>query len=349
MNILSNDIFDIAFVFKADEVKNFLSDCCGRSNVFIIYYKERNNRDTRSRSLIPIGNWEAFHQNNSYPLRIWHGLQSIGKEIRTSLWSCSSSEKRSHSISISNEVWFYFSRSLNLVCEIKERKMRRMILSHLPDLSLQPNFQLIPLQLLGIRTQDQLSMLQLLIGALTGIGIKKRMLEVDDATKKKKRKFLSNGDIVKRIGPLPEEVGKIDMKVNLRGTKNTGIDFIYDSSTSLLKIQIRYTKLNIKVDPQDSQYSLENLFQNKDVEKNDKNEENNVPVPAPVVVNEDIDIIGKIFHDTDAKTMYKVKSVLNENEIEVVEYEFMRQYEFGEQITYNKSKAMLLISEQDNN
>ena len=85
------------------------------------------------------------------------------------------------------------------------------------------------------------------------------------------------------------------------------------------------------------------------MQKNDKNEENNVPVPAPVVVNEDIDIIGKIFHDSDAKTMYKVKSVLNDNEIEVVEYEFMRQYEFGEQITYNKSKAMLLISEQDNN
>ena len=57
------------------------------------------------------------------------------------------------------------------------------------------------------------------------------------------------------------------MKVNLRGTKNTGIDFIYDYSTSLLKIQIRYTTLNIKVDPQDSQYSLENLFQNKDVKK----------------------------------------------------------------------------------
>ena len=163
--------------------------------------------------------------------------------------------------------------------------------------------------------QDQLSMLQLLIGASTGIGIKKRMLEVDDATKKKKRKFLSNGDIVKRIGPLPEEVGKIDMKVNLRGTKNTGIDFIYDSSTSLLKIQIRYTKLNIKVDPQDSQYSLENLFQNKDVEKNDKNEENIVPVPAPVVENEDIEIIAKLFHDSDANTMYKVKSFLNENEI----------------------------------
>ena len=165
----------------------------------------------------------------------------------------------------------------------------------------------------------------------------------------RKRKFLTNGDLVKHIGPLPEEVDEIDMKVNLRGTKKPGIYFIYDSSTSLLKIQIRYTTLNIKVDPQDSQYSLENLFQNKDVKKNDKNEENNVPVPAPVVVNEDIEIIGKIFQDTDAKTMYKVKSVLNENEIEVVEFEFMSQYEFGEQITYNKSKAMLLISEQDNN
>ena len=41
--------------------------------------------------------------------------------------------------------------------------------------------------------------------------------------------------------------------------------------------------------------------------------------------------------------------IKNSLEIEVVEYEFMRQFEFGEQITYNKSKAMLLISKQDFN
>lgn len=56
MKILSNDIIDIAFVFKADEVKNFLSDCYRRLNVFIIYYKEINHRGIRSRSLIYIEN-----------------------------------------------------------------------------------------------------------------------------------------------------------------------------------------------------------------------------------------------------------------------------------------------------
>ena len=36
------------------------------------------------------------------------------------------------------------------------------------------------------------------------------------------------------------------MKVYLRGTKTNGIDFVYDSTTSLLKIQVRYTILTVK-------------------------------------------------------------------------------------------------------
>ena len=38
VSILSTEIIDIAFVFKADEVKPFLSDCCRRVNVFIVYF-----------------------------------------------------------------------------------------------------------------------------------------------------------------------------------------------------------------------------------------------------------------------------------------------------------------------
>ena len=36
------------------------------------------------------------------------------------------------------------------------------------------------------------------------------------------------------------------MKVHLRGTKTNGIDFVYDSTTSLLKIQVPYTTLTVK-------------------------------------------------------------------------------------------------------
>ena len=87
MKISSNDIVDIAFVFKADDIQKFLCDCCGRSNVFIIHYKERNHTHSTNRPLIFIENWQPFHKNNSYPLLIWHGLQTIGKEICTCLWS----------------------------------------------------------------------------------------------------------------------------------------------------------------------------------------------------------------------------------------------------------------------
>ena len=56
MKISSNDIVDIAFVFKADDVQKFLCDCCGRSNVFIIHYKERNYTRSSNRTLILIEN-----------------------------------------------------------------------------------------------------------------------------------------------------------------------------------------------------------------------------------------------------------------------------------------------------
>ena len=175
-------------------------------------------------------------------------------------------------------------------CEIQEREMRRMIISYLPDMSLQPNFQIVPLQLIGIRTKNQLSLLQLLIGALTGIGIKKRMFEFDEGTNKKKRKFLSNGDLVKHIRPLPDKVSEIDMKVKLRGTNISDIDFVYDSSTSILKIQIRYTILNIVAGPQ---LLLENLF-------HDRNEETTIPLPAPIIPDETIHtLLNNLFYDTE--------------------------------------------------
>ena len=78
--------------------------------------------------------------------------------------------------------------------------------------------------------------------------------------RKKYRTILSNGYLVKRIGLLPDEVAEIDMKVKLRITNKPGIDFVYDSSTSLLKIQIQYTILNIV---SDHQLLLENLFHNR--------------------------------------------------------------------------------------
>ena len=67
--------------------------------------------------------------------------------------------------------------------------MRCMIISYLPDMSLQPNFQIVPLQLIGIRTKNQLSLLQLLIGALTSIEIKKECLKLMKVLIRKKGNF----------------------------------------------------------------------------------------------------------------------------------------------------------------
>ena len=56
MKASSNNIVDIVFVFKADQVQKFLSYCCSRSNAFIVHYKEKNHTLIRNRPLIPIEN-----------------------------------------------------------------------------------------------------------------------------------------------------------------------------------------------------------------------------------------------------------------------------------------------------
>ena len=87
MKISSNNIINILFVLKVDEVQKILSNYCRRLNIFIIHYKDRNDTSTRNRSLIPIKNWQPFHNNNFYLLRIYQYLQTIRKEIYTYLWS----------------------------------------------------------------------------------------------------------------------------------------------------------------------------------------------------------------------------------------------------------------------
>ena len=100
------------------------------------------------------------------------------------LWSSYKATKWSRSISLSNEVWSYFCYFLNFLCDVQKCKLRRQIYSYLLDLSVEPNLTYITLQLIGIRATDQLSLLQLVLGSLTGIGNRKPIFEVNQSSKK---------------------------------------------------------------------------------------------------------------------------------------------------------------------
>ena len=43
-----------------------------------------------------------------------------------------------------------------------------------------------------------------------------------------------------------------------------------------------------------------------------------------------------------------MKSILNENEVQVVLYDFMKDTELDETHTYDRNKAILLINQQEN-
>ena len=57
MFVLSTEIVDTAFVFKADEVKLFLSKYSGRGNVFVTYFEKKHRG---CYILCPIENWQPF-------------------------------------------------------------------------------------------------------------------------------------------------------------------------------------------------------------------------------------------------------------------------------------------------
>ena len=54
--------------------------------------------------------------------------------------------------------------------------------------------------------------------------------------------------------------------------------------------------------------------------------------------------INKLFYDTETLSWYKNKSILNENEIQVVLFDFMKDIELDESINYNKRKAFLYLT-----
>ena len=51
-----------------------------------------------------------------------------------------------------------------------------------------------------------------------------------------------------------------------------------------------------------------------------------------------VKVVDKLFYDTETLSWYKVKSILNKNEVQVVLFDFMKDVELDERINYNKSK-----------
>jgi len=71
------------------------------------------------------------------------------------------------------------------------------------DMSLLPTKRDTVLEMVAIRSSQKLELFSNLIGILLFVGIKRRSYNIDAHSKKKKRKYMSNGDIVRRIGVLP--------------------------------------------------------------------------------------------------------------------------------------------------
>ena len=139
------------------------------------------------------------------------------------------------------------------------------------------------------------------------------------------------------------------MKVHLRGTKTNSIDFVYDSTTSLLKIQVRYTTLTVKAGHHVTFQQLlneVNCSNGSSIQVVNEVNHDNQPGSDHKDNHVDLSLINESFWDSDSNVNYKVKSLINDQLIKVICYDFMLDQESGDEIEYSKSQAIKFINQQ---
>ena len=141
-----------------------------------------------------------------------------------------------------------------------ERNIKRSHTLYCNDMSLLPTKYNVVLEMVVMRSSQQLELFSNLIGMLSFIGIKRRCYDIDTHSKNKKRKYMSNGNIVRRIRVLPSinQCEATPKTLKLRGEVGIRLDLIYKRLSSRLRIQIRYSILVIN--PEMKRIKIKDLF-----------------------------------------------------------------------------------------
>jgi hypothetical protein len=221
--ILSNDVHDIAFVFRAETLEHIWTDLAGMSRVFF----------TRHLDHVPY----SCHVVESYPCRLWFSLLNL-KEKLTKMTSSKRQMqlcKNSMTTMLSLEAWKYLSRFFHV---IHFQKFQTKV-QQFSDLSLLSKSSVKHCQMIRIMNPTDVATARGLFGITFGIGSRNV-----PPRKGRPRKVLEMGDIVNIVQPPAEVVtGKFK-----EFTSEQRIDFVYEESCRSLSIRIVYSDVRAESD-----------------------------------------------------------------------------------------------------
>lgn len=255
---------DIAFVFHADVFETELLNCAGMNKVFYTRYCYDGNDRLL---LVDCHHFNPFSNNmsyESYPSRIWWSTLDIKDNVAKLLNDTKQyqSLKKSVAIRFSLESWLYLIRCIQLSNPIYieyHRNQTYKLLHH--DLTLSSHSRKIFLKLLRIDSPRTMQCARQIFGNTFGVGIRNRA-----PNKGNPPRSMHHGDIVNVVNVSNDQLLDYDER-RKEFTCAQGVDFIYNDKCRMLKIRVRYTRVEAQADVV---FTTLNLTQRPLVNPNDR-------------------------------------------------------------------------------
>jgi hypothetical protein len=231
---------DIAFVFHFNVLEYDLPNCAGMSRVFYTrFHYDRSNRlqevDCRHHS--PFSTVVL----DSYPSRIWFSIMEVKEKIEKLLNDPKQYQmcKKMVPLNLSLESWSYLSTNLVNSGPVVARYVRSNTKKYMHcDLGLSSHRIKDILTLVRIDCLIGLEGARKIFGSTFGIGVRNRA-----PNKGKSRVTLHHSDIVNFVD-VQSNVHYKEYERRKEYVAGQGIDFIYNPASRVLKIQLRYCKVD---------------------------------------------------------------------------------------------------------
>jgi hypothetical protein len=231
------DVKDLAFVFHADTLEKQYVNCAGMTRVYFTRY--RFHHDGRP-ELIDCRVHAPFSSTyvESYPSRIWFFLLEVKHVMEKMLNDAKQFQpcRKMTTMKCSLECWHYFTQCMCSSDAVFSHYRRNHTDKFLHcDLSLSSCSTKKELNLVRIDSSRSMRCARNLFGTTFGIGIRNR------APRRGERPvLLHHGDVVNLVDVAGD--GMLQVNRLEEFVPHPGIDFLYDSSSRLLKIRVRYSR-----------------------------------------------------------------------------------------------------------
>jgi hypothetical protein len=239
-----NAVKDIAFVFHINVVEHEYPNCAGMSRVFYTRY-QYNDRDVLvvvdSRVHCPF----SCVVLDSYTTRIWYSILDVKRNVEKMLNDAKQYQlcKKMALISFSLESWYFLCSNLvNSGASVVNLQRRHTGKRMHCDLTLSSFKEKLFITLLRIDSSRSMSGARQIFGSTFGVGVRNRPPNKDE--KPVSLKYSDVVNLVDVVDNAYDDAGFVEACRLSEFVAALGVDFLYDAKYRLLKIRVRYRKVD---------------------------------------------------------------------------------------------------------